>query len=153
MSLVKAVLPSTANRYRRCPPTCVAKRPEIMIVACCAVDSRSAPETILIAAPGELFVHRNVVNLIPPHDPDGHQHGTSAAIERLPSPAARKAPGGMGYSCCGGINAFLTDGQLDGIDFIGPWIGPLRPAAELIADETPPKVRASGRSNSRRSAG
>ena len=53
--------------------------PEVMVIACC--DSRSAPETIFDAAPGEIFVVRNVANLVPPYEPDGAYHGTSAALE------------------------------------------------------------------------
>src|SRR5918995_5293836 len=53
--------------------------PETMIIACC--DSRAAPEAIFDAGPGELFVLRNVGNLVPPFQPDGGQHGTSAGIE------------------------------------------------------------------------
>src|SRR5262245_66609768 len=53
--------------------------PETMVIACC--DSRSAPETIFDAGPGELFVVRNVANLVPPYAPDGEFHSTSAALE------------------------------------------------------------------------
>ena len=53
--------------------------PTTMIIACC--DSRAAPETIFDAVPGEMFVLRNVANLVPPFQPDGGQHGTSAGIE------------------------------------------------------------------------
>ncbi len=53
--------------------------PRIMVIGCC--DSRAAPETIFDAGPGELFVMRNVANLVPPYAPDGLYHGTSAALE------------------------------------------------------------------------
>ena len=53
--------------------------PETMVIACC--DSRAAPETIFGSAPGELFVVRNVANLVPPYTPTGEFHGTSAALE------------------------------------------------------------------------
>ena len=53
--------------------------PTTMVICCC--DSRAAPETIFDAGPGELFVLRNVANLVPPFQPDAGQHGTSAAIE------------------------------------------------------------------------
>ena len=55
------------------------QKPETMIIACC--DSRSAPETIFGAAPGEIFVVRNVANIMPPYESDGDYHGTSAALE------------------------------------------------------------------------
>ena len=60
------------------------QKPEIMVIACC--DSRAAPETIFDSSPGELFVVRNVANLVPTFQPDGGQHGTSAAIDFEPTP-------------------------------------------------------------------
>src|SRR6201989_1449407 len=53
--------------------------PEIMVIGCC--DSRVSPEVIFDARPGELFVVRNVANIVPPYEPDGHAHGVSAALE------------------------------------------------------------------------
>ena len=53
--------------------------PEVMVIACC--DSRSAPETIFNAAPDEIFVVRNVANLVPPYEPASGYHGSSAALE------------------------------------------------------------------------
>lgn len=53
--------------------------PETLVIACC--DSRAAPETIFNSAPGEIFVLRNVANLIPPYEPDGEFHAASAALE------------------------------------------------------------------------
>ena len=53
--------------------------PETMVIGCC--DSRVSPEVIFDAGPGELFVVRNVANLVPPYSPDGTYHGVSAALE------------------------------------------------------------------------
>ncbi|MFL5233800.1 MAG: carbonic anhydrase, partial [Microvirga sp.] len=53
--------------------------PEIMVIGCC--DSRVSPEVIFDASPGELFVVRNVANLVPPYETQGQYHGTSAALE------------------------------------------------------------------------
>ncbi|WP_172124489.1 MULTISPECIES: carbonic anhydrase [unclassified Devosia] len=101
------------------------QNPTTMIIACC--DSRAAPEMIFDAGPGELFVLRNVANLVPTYQPDGGQHGTSAGIE-----FAVKALGIaniviMGHGRCGGIRAALdpTAEPLDHGDFIGKWIGML----------------------------
>ncbi len=66
-----------AQRYRALADR--GQSPTIMVVSCC--DSRSAPETIFDAGPGEMFVVRNVANLVPPYGPDGQYHGTSAALE------------------------------------------------------------------------
>src|SRR6478752_7540289 len=55
------------------------QNPTTLVIACS--DSRSAPETIFDAGPGELFVVRNVANMVPPYEPDGEFHSTSAALE------------------------------------------------------------------------
>ncbi len=115
------------------------QQPEIMIVSCC--DSRSAPETIFDAAPGEMFVVRNVANLVPPYAPDGEYHGTSAALEFAVQALKVKHIVVMGHGRCGGVNAFRE--QLDGNaaeplspgDFIGKWISLLEPATRDIRCE------------------
>ncbi len=124
-------LAADRDRYRRLAER--GQRPEVMIIGCS--DSRSAPETIFDAAPGELFVHRNVANLVPPFDADGHQHGTSAALEFGVTALKVRHLVILGHGRCGGVEAFLTATPLDGTDFIGRWIGLLAPAAELMADD------------------
>lgn len=119
------------DRYRHLAE--LGQQPETMIIACC--DSRSAPETIFDAAPGELFVHRNVANLIPPFNADGQQHGTSAALEFGVTGLNVRNIVVMGHGRCGGVHAYLSGGAPTGSDFIGPWIGLLLPAAELVADD------------------
>ena len=130
-------LPTQRQRYARLAER--GQRPEIMIVGCC--DSRVPPELIFGAAPGELFVHRNVANLVPPYDPDGHQHGTSAALEFAVTALRVRDIVVMGHGRCGGIHAFLA-GRDDGPqpplaagDFIGRWISLIEPAMALIADD------------------
>ena len=71
-------MPGNALVTARLPSA--GKRPEVMVIACC--DSRTAPETIFSAQPGKIFVLRNVANLVPPYEPDGTYHATSAALER-----------------------------------------------------------------------
>ncbi|WP_185984215.1 carbonic anhydrase [Aureimonas mangrovi] len=106
--------------------------PETMIVACC--DSRAAPETIFGSAPGELFVVRNVANLVPPYEPDGDFHGTSAALEFAVVALKVKHIVVMGHGRCGGIQAALTQDfePLSQSDFIGKWMSLVRPAAETV---------------------
>lgn len=105
------------------------QNPEIMMIACC--DSRSAPETIFDAGPGELFVLRNVANLVPPYAPDGQNHGTSAALEFAVQSLKIREIVVMGHGRCGGIHAALnSDGNpLSPGDFIGKWMSMVRPAA------------------------
>ena len=55
------------------------QNPEVMVVSCC--DSRVDPALILQCDPGDLFIVRNVANIVPPYEKDGMHHGTSAALE------------------------------------------------------------------------
>lgn len=110
--------------------------PETMVIACC--DSRSAPEVIFDAGPGELFVVRNVANLVPPYEPDGEFHSTSAALEFAVQSLKVKHIVVMGHGRCGGIKAALAPGSnpLSPGDFIGKWMSLVAPAAELVANNT-----------------
>lgn len=107
--------------------------PETMIIACC--DSRAAPETIFSSGPGELFVLRNVANLVPTFQPDGGQHGTSAAIEFAVNAIGVKNIVVMGHGRCGGIRAALDPmgAPLAQGDFIGKWMSMLSPVADEVA--------------------
>ena len=107
--------------------------PETMVIACC--DSRSAPETIFDAGPGELFVVRNVANLVPPYAPDGQFHSTSAALEFGVMSLKVKNIVVMGHGRCGGIKAALDPEQrpLSPGDFIGKWMSLVEPAAQAVA--------------------
>ena len=107
--------------------------PEVMVIACC--DSRSAPETIFNAAPGEMFVVRNVANLVPPYEPDGSLHGTSAALEFAVQSLKVRHIVVLGHGRCGGIRAALhpTAEPLSPGDFIGRWMKLLGPTASEIA--------------------
>ncbi len=121
-----------AERYRSLARE--GQAPKTMMIACC--DSRSAPETIFDAGPGELFVVRNVANLIPPYAPDNQNHGTSAALEFAVQALKIRHIVVMGHGRCGGIRAALhpSDKPLSPGDFIGHWMRLLAPAAEAIAD-------------------
>ena len=106
--------------------------PEVMIIACC--DSRAAPETIFDASPGEIFVVRNVANLVPPHEPDGTNHGTSAALEFAVQSLRVRHIVVLGHGRCGGIRAVLHPAAepLSPGDFIGKWMKLLGPATSEI---------------------
>ena len=112
------------------------QNPETMIIACC--DSRAAPETIFNAGPGELFVLRNVANLVPTFQPDGGQHGTSAAIEFAVNALGVKNIVIMGHGRCGGIRAALdpAGSPLAQGDFIGKWMSMLAPVADEVSAYT-----------------
>jgi carbonic anhydrase len=109
------------------------QKPETMIVACC--DSRAAPEQIFDTVPGEVFVLRNVANLVPPYEPDGAYHSTSAALEFAVQALKVKNIVVMGHARCGGIGAALSpmEKPLSPGDFIGKWMSLMRPAAQKVA--------------------
>ncbi len=104
-----------------------------MVIACC--DSRSAPETVFDTAPGAIFVVRNVANLVPPYEPDGAYHATSAALEFAVQSLTVKHIVVLGHGRCGGIRAALHPAAepLSPGDFIGKWMKLLTPAADAIA--------------------
>ncbi|MFB9910560.1 carbonic anhydrase [Rhizobium paknamense] len=118
------------DRYRHLAEQ--GQKPQTMVVACC--DSRAAPETIFDCGPGELFVLRNVANMVPPYEPDGQYHSTSAALEFAVQSLKVEDIIIMGHGRCGGIRAALDPNAepLAPGDFIGKWMNLVRPAAEQI---------------------
>jgi carbonic anhydrase len=122
------------ERYRELAEQ--GQHPKAMIIACC--DSRAAPETVFSAGPGELFVLRNVANLVPPFEPGGGQHGTSAAIEFAVNSLGISDVVVMGHGRCGGIRAALDPSgvPLAHGDFIGKWMGLLAPVTEAVSRYT-----------------
>lgn len=95
------------------------QQPEIMVVACC--DSRVDPALILQCDPGDLFVVRNVANIVPPYEADEAHHGTSAALEFGIRVLEVKHLIILGHSQCGGIQALLS-GNSNQDDFITNWV-------------------------------
>ncbi len=99
--------------------------PDTMIVSCC--DSRCDPETIFSAMPGELFVVRNVANLVPPYETGGRFHGVSTALEFAVLNLQVKHILVMGHSGCGGVKAALNQraAQQTEARFISRWMSML----------------------------
>lgn len=120
------------DRYRQLAET--GQEPHTLVIACC--DSRAAPETIFDCGPGELFVVRNVANLVPPYEPDDNLHATSAALEFAVQALKIREILVMGHGRCGGIKAALDPDAtpLSPGDFIGNWVKLLKPAAQQIQD-------------------
>lgn len=96
------------------------QQPQIMIVACC--DSRVDPALILQCDPGDLFVVRNVANIVPPYEKDEAHHGTSAALEFGICFLNVKHLILLGHSQCSGIQALLNSNDLKQNDFITNWV-------------------------------
>ena len=123
-------LPREQSRFRALAET--GQHPEIMVIGCC--DSRVSPEVIFDARPGELFVVRNVANIIPPYAPDERPHGVSAALEFGVGALRVKHIVVLGHAQCGGIKAFAEEAEpLSPGDFIGNWMKLMAPAAEKVA--------------------
>ena len=122
-------LPAEQSRFRDLAEH--GQSPEIMVIGCC--DSRVSPEVIFDARPGELFVVRNVANLVPPYAPDGSYHGVSAALEFGVGALRVKHIVVLGHARCGGVRAFAEgSAPLSPGDFIGKWMSLIAPAAEKV---------------------
>lgn len=97
--------------------------PSVLMI-CCS-DSRVDPALLTGASPGDLFVLRNVANLVPPYDPAAAMHGTGAAIEYAVRDLKVSNVVVLGHAHCGGIKALLNaaGGVWPDRDFIGSWVG------------------------------
>lgn len=119
-------LPAEQARFRELAER--GQSPQIMIIGCC--DSRVSPEVVFDARPGELFVVRNVANLVPPYSPDDAYHGVSAALEFAVQVLHVQHIVVLGHERCGGVRAFVEEGKpLSPGDFIGKWMSLMAPAA------------------------
>lgn len=117
------------------------QKPTVLMIACS--DSRVTPSVTFDSGPGEIFMVRNVANLVPPSEADGHLHGTSAAIEFAVEKLEVEHIIVNGHSQCGGIEALWSG--LRG-NFIGPWVDIAREAREEVmkkyGDASPEEQRA-----------
>jgi len=106
--------------------------PRALVIGCS--DSRVDPQMIFGAKPGEIFVIRNVANLVPPYAPDANYHGTSAAIEFAVRVLKVPLIVVMGHGGCGGVRALL-DGlpNLDS-EFLSTWVSIARDAGKEVQD-------------------
>ena len=122
-------LQAEQHRYRELAER--GQTPEIMVIGCC--DSRVSPEVIFDARPGELFVVRNVANLVPPFETGGTYHGVSAALEFGVGALKVKHIVVLGHAHCGGVRAYAEDAEpISPGDFIGRWMSLMAPAAEKV---------------------
>ncbi len=112
-----------------------------MLVVGCS-DSRVDPAIITDCRPGDLFVVRNVANLIPPYEPDTRYHGVSAAIEYAICFLNVEHVIVLGHSHCGGIDALMqcSDDNVVG-EFIGRWVAISRPARDAVQRDLKHKSR------------
>jgi carbonic anhydrase len=115
------------------------QRPRMMVIACC--DSRVNVNMVFGAQTGDIFLHRNIANLVPPYAPDGDAHGTSAALEYAVRVLNVSHLIVMGHSQCGGIQgchdmcAGISPELAEQTSFIGRWLEILRPGYDRVLDE------------------
>src|ERR1700726_4569119 len=115
--------------------TRLGQRPGALVIACS--DSRTDPQMIFNAAPGELFVVRNVANLAPPYGPDDQPHGVSSAIEFAVRALHVREIVVMGHAMCGGIQALLNGAPAEVSDFVGQWVRIAEPARQRAITAPP----------------
>lgn len=132
---LKNDLQNYQERYRTLAED--GQSPKIMVIGCS--DSRVNPDLIFNTKPGELFVVRNVANLIPPFEPDDNYHGTSAALEFAITGLSVQHIVIMGHSLCGGIKACCDhlEGQKSNSLFIGKWTSLLKDCARNVLCNDP----------------
>ena len=128
----------TENRgwYRRLAED--GQHPRSMVISCC--DSRVNVTSIFGADHGEFFIHRNIANLVPPFNPDGHHHGTSAAVEYAITGLKVAHLIVVGHSGCGGVEGCynMCAGKAPELEeassFVGRWMDILRPGYEQLPE-------------------
>ena len=104
------------------------QNPKAMMIACS--DSRIDPSLKFGADPGDIFMVRNVANLVPPYHPDGDYHGTSAAVEFAVQVLKVENIIVMGHAKCGGIGALIRHEEDAATDFVAAWMKMVAPARE-----------------------
>lgn len=106
------------------------QKPKHVLITCC--DARMEPARIFDTEPGQMFVIRNVANLVPPFEIEGSYHGTSAALEYAITVLEIPELIVLGHSRCGGIRALVLDSKkLPQDTFISRWMSIVAPVAEL----------------------
>ena len=121
--------------YRRLAES--GQHPRAMVISCC--DSRVHVTSIFGADEGEFFIHRNIANLVPPFNPDGERHGTSAAVEYAVTSLGVAHIVVLGHSNCGGVKGCqdMCSGVAPELEkqssFVGRWMDILRPGYDRVA--------------------
>lgn len=104
------------------------QKPKVLVIGCC--DSRVDPAILFDTSPGEMFVLRNVANLVPPYAPDNGHHGTSAAIEFAVRGLEVEHIVILGHAKCGGVNSLIEGPGAQDYDFIAGWMSIARQARD-----------------------
>lgn len=107
--------------------------PKSLVISCS--DSRVDPAILTSASPGELFVIRNVANLVPPFESAGGYHGVSSAIEFAVVNLKVENIIVVGHSQCGGINALMTAPPQNKNSFVSQWMTIAESAKQTVLKE------------------
>jgi len=117
------------------------QRPRAMVISCC--DSRVHVTSIFGADQGEFFIHRNIASLVPPCEPDGDHHGTSAAVEYAVTALKVAHVVVLGHAGCGGVRGChdMCSGAAPELEerssFVGRWMDILRPGYARLDHDAP----------------
>ena len=137
---------SESSRYQKLAEK--GQNPEILIIGCC--DSRVSPEVIFDAGPGEMFVVRNVANLVPPSNTDRGPQGVLAAIQFAVEQLQVSRIIVLGHAHCGGIRSLMDRGSRQGggdgePDYLGRWMDIAEPARQRVLQQMPAATAAERR--------
>ncbi|QGY38928.1 carbonic anhydrase [Pseudodesulfovibrio cashew] len=106
--------------------------PTTMVIACS--DSRTDPSLIMQCEPGEIFVVRNVANIVPPYESDAGYHGVSSAIEYAVKHLNVANIIVLGHSSCGGIDTLMKDDAAEDSEFINRWLSVMKPVRDRVVE-------------------
>jgi carbonic anhydrase len=105
--------------------------PKVLVIGCS--DSRVSPSVVFGAQPGDIFVARNIANIVPPHDPDGRPRSIGAVVEYAVKVLEVTDIVVKGHARCGGVAALVNDGHgLPETDYLKPWVDVAAPARKLF---------------------
>ena len=111
--------------------------PKLMVIACS--DSRVDPTIIFDTSPGEIFMVRNVANMVPPFETTPGRHGVSAALEFAVTQLEIPEIVVLGHQDCGGCGAVMSqrfENKIPGEGgFIADWMSLLDDAREKVVAE------------------
>lgn len=108
--------------------------PKTLLIGCS--DSRADPALLMDCDPGDIFVVRNIANLVPPFENDNAKHGISAAIEFAVCDLEVNQIIVLGHSSCGGIGALMQGYTAKTeADFVGKWVQIAEPARQQVLQE------------------
>lgn len=106
--------------------------PSTMVIACC--DSRTDPSLIMQCEPGEIFVVRNIANIVPPYEPGTGHHSVSAAIEYAVNVLGISHIIVLGHSNCGGIQALMENKAVKQTRFVGTWLSTMQSVRDEVLE-------------------